>query len=167
VKTVPRVGLRLDHACGRRGRRRAGIDRCAFLPPQFAEARVLQALNHVRAAVPVRVHVPAATPSRFDDELLRLTEPLVKVELDPVGVDTAERPLTRLARGLEESQGAVAAGRSLGPHIQLSPPAPGRARPPRATFSRARDERYHHPFESLPTLVVADEPNRDVTTAPP
>jgi hypothetical protein len=102
-----------------------------------------------------------ATPSRFDDELLRLAEPLVEVELDPVGVDTAKRPLTRLARGLEESQGAVAAGRSLGPHIQLSPvllDEPDRlgrrfhAHVTNGTTVRSR---------GLPTLVVAEEPKGD------
>jgi hypothetical protein len=134
---------------------------CAFLPPQFAEAPVLQALNDVRAAVPVCVHVPAATPSRFDHELLRLAEPLVEVELDPVSVDAAERPLTRLARDLEESQGAVAAGRSLGPHIQLSPLLLDEPDRLGRRFHTHLTNGTTVPFESLPTLVVAEEPKSD------
>src|SRR5207244_13624728 len=66
------------------------------------------------------VHVLTATSLRLDHELLGVAEALVEVELDPVGVDATERLLARLARRLEEGERAVAAARSLRPHIQLS-----------------------------------------------
>ncbi len=57
----------------------------------------------------------------LDHELLRVAEALMEVELDPVGVDATELPLARLARRLEQGERAVAAARSLRPHVQLSP----------------------------------------------
>src|SRR5205807_10060500 len=93
-------------------------------PTDFSLARRLQLkaakLDDVSAAVPVRVHVFAATPLRLDHELIGLTEALVEVELDLGGVDTAIRSLTGLIRGLEEGERAAAAPRSLGAHVQLS-----------------------------------------------
>ena len=101
---------------------KAAAAKAAKLKAAQLKAAQLKAakLDDVSAAVPVRVHVFAATPLRLDHELIGLTEALVEVELDLVGVDTAIRSLTGLIRGLEEGERAVAAPRSLGAHVQLS-----------------------------------------------
>jgi hypothetical protein len=46
-------------------------------------------LDDVNAAVPVSVHVLAATPPSLDHELLGIAQALIEVELDLVRTDTA------------------------------------------------------------------------------
>jgi amino acid transporter len=62
----------------------------------------------------------AAESLRLDHQLLGLTQPFVKIELDPSCFDAPKRPLAWLARGLEKGERTVAAASSLSPDVQLA-----------------------------------------------